>query len=170
VNVSDQPLPNDPLRGHPQSRLPAAPDPADLGNVSPSIVAESDIGHVNLRVVDLERSLIFYRDIIGLKVTQQDEESAFLAAGDYHHHVALNVWGAPAKKPPRTAAGLHHFALRLPNRRALAEVVVRILRSGHELSGATDHEAGGHLAAAGVVHAHEQDRRAPLAHAPSLFD
>src|SRR5690242_21387882 len=104
-----------------------------------AIAAEADVGHINLRVIDLQQALTFYRDVIGLTVTQQDEESAFLAADGYHHHVALNIWGAPAEQPRGGAAGLHHFALRLPDTRALAEIVVRILRSGHELLGATDH-------------------------------
>ena len=110
--------------------LPAAP-----GAIAP----ESGVGHVNLRVADMGRALRFYRDVIGLTVTQRDEESVFLAAGSYHHHLALNVWGGPVAEPPDDAAGLHHFALRLPGRRALAEAVARIVRSGHELLGATDH-------------------------------
>jgi len=137
--VSEEPPPNDPLRGHPQSRLPTAADVADLPPAPDTIAPGADVGHVNLRVQDLQRALSFYRDVIGLTVTQQDEQSAFLAAGDYHHHVALNVWGGPATSPPQGAAGLHHFALRLPDRQSLAEVVVRIIRSGHDLLGATDH-------------------------------
>jgi catechol 2,3-dioxygenase len=137
--VSDQPAASDPLRGHPLSRLPATADVSGLPHPSKVIAAEAEVGHVNLRVLDLERALRFYRNVIGLTVTQQDAESAFLAAGDYHHHVALNVWGAPAEPPPPEATGLHHFALKLPDSRALAEVVLRILRSGHKLLGATDH-------------------------------
>jgi catechol 2,3-dioxygenase len=139
LDVSNQPAPSDPLRGHPLSRLPDAADVAGLQQPPEAIAAAAEVGHVNLRVLELERALRFYRDVIGLTVTQQDEESAFLAAGDYHHHVALNVWGAPAEAPAPEAAGLHHFALRLPDRQALAEVVLRILRSGHKLLGATDH-------------------------------
>jgi catechol 2,3-dioxygenase len=99
----------------------------------------ADVGHVNLRVTDLEHSLAFYRDVLGLHVTQRDAESVFLAAGGYHHHLALNVWGTAARAAPPGAAGLHHFALRLPDEAALAEVVVRILQAGHRLQGATDH-------------------------------
>jgi catechol 2,3-dioxygenase len=127
------------LRGHPQSRLPTAADVAELPETPDSIAPATEVGHVNLRVLDLQRALRFYRGAIGLAVTQQDQESAFLAAGDYHHHLALNIWGAPAQEAPPAAAGLHHFALRLPDRQSLAEVVVRILRSGHQLLGATDH-------------------------------
>jgi catechol 2,3-dioxygenase len=129
---------NDPLRGHSASRLPTAADVAEL--VTPSAIsAHADVGHVNLTVTDLERAVGFYRDVIGLHVTQRDTQSAFLAAGDYHHHVALNTWDADARTPPAHATGLHHFALRLPDASALAAVVIRILRAGHELLGATDH-------------------------------
>ena len=106
---------------------------------SRQISASADLGHVNLRVIDLQRATAFYRDVLGLHVTQQDAESVFLAAGKYHHHVALNIWGTAARAAPPAAAGLHHFALRLPDEAALAEVVVRILQAGHRLEGATDH-------------------------------
>lgn len=130
---------NDPLRGHPDSRLPDASDVAEIGLESREISARADVGHVNLRVTDLGRSVAFYRDVLGLHVTQRDAESAFLAAGEYHHHLALNVWGTAATTAPPGSAGLHHFALRLPDEVALAEVVVRILQAGHRLQGATDH-------------------------------
>jgi catechol 2,3-dioxygenase len=131
--------PNNPLTGHPASRLPTAADTSAVGAVPAEISLRADIGHVNLTVTDLERAVVFYRDVIGLRVTQRDEESAFLAAGGYHHHVALNRWDPGAKPPPPRTTGLHHFALRLPDRRALAEVVVRLVRADHELLGATDH-------------------------------
>jgi catechol 2,3-dioxygenase len=130
---------NDPLRGHPDSRLPTAFDVTMAPEVPMAISPRADIGHVNLTVTNLERSLIFYRDVLGLRVTQRDEQSAFLAAGDYHHHVALNTWDADVRPRPAHAAGLHHLGLRLPDAAALAEVVVRLLRAGHELWGATDH-------------------------------
>jgi catechol 2,3-dioxygenase len=134
-----QPRENDPLRGHPDSRLPGADDVREIVLESPEISAGADVGHVNLRVTDLARSLAFYRDVLGLHVTQRDAESVFLAAGEYHHHVALNVWGTAATAAPPEAAGLHHFALRLPDEAVLAGVVVRILQAGHRLQGATDH-------------------------------
>ena len=130
---------NDPLRGHPASRLPSAADIPAAPDVGREISPHADIGHVNLTVTDLERSLAFYRDALGLQVGQRDEQSAFLAAGGYHHHVALNTWDADAQPRRAHAAGLHHFALRLPDTTALAEVVMRLLRAGHELCGATDH-------------------------------
>jgi catechol 2,3-dioxygenase len=131
--------PNDPLRGHPGSRLPTAADVAVSPEVPAAVSPRADIGHVNLTVTDLERSLTFYRDVLGLRVTQRDEQSAFLAAGDYHHHVALNTWEGDVRPAPAHRAGLHHFALRLPDTAALAEVVVRLLRAGHDPCGATDH-------------------------------
>ena len=130
---------NDPLRGHPDSRLPSAADVAAARDVGAAIVPGADVGHVNLTVMDLERSLAFYRDGLGLHVTQRDDQSVFLAAGDYHHHVALNTWDVDVQPHPGHGAGLHHFALRLPDRTALAAVVVRVLRAGHGLTGATDH-------------------------------
>jgi catechol 2,3-dioxygenase len=130
---------NDPLRGHQDSRLPSAADVAALAQPPAEIDSRADVGHVNLTVTDLERSLAFYRDLLGLHVTQRDAQSAFLACGDYHHHVALNRWDAAATEPPPHSSGLHHFALRLPDTTALAAVVARLLRGGHELLGATDH-------------------------------
>jgi catechol 2,3-dioxygenase len=130
---------NDPLRGHPDSRLPGMDEVGEIVLESREISAGADVGHVNLRVTDLERATAFYRDVLGLHVTQRDAESVFLAAGDYHHHVALNVWGPAATAAPLGAAGLHHFALRLPDQAALAAVVVRSLQAGHRLQGATDH-------------------------------
>jgi catechol 2,3-dioxygenase len=129
----------DPLRGHPASRLPEAARVAGLRLDSNAISPGASIGHVNLRVRDLDAGVAFYRDVLGLRVTQRDAQSVFLAAGDYHHHVALNTWDGPAGTAPPRAAGLHHFAIRVPDAHALAEVVVRILRAGHAVLGATDH-------------------------------
>lgn len=130
---------NDPLRGHPASRLPTGEDVAGVAPPARQADPRADVGHVNLTVTDLPRSVGFYRDVLGLRVTQQDEQSAFLAAGDYHHHVALNTWQGPAQPPPPGSAGLHHFALRLPDEPALAHAVARLVRAGHPLLGATDH-------------------------------
>ena len=130
---------NDPLRGHPASRLPSMSDVAELAEPPAEIDIDADVGHVNLTVADLERSVSFYRDLLGLRVTQRDEQSAFLACGEYHHHVALNRWDPAAAAPSPHSTGLHHFAMRLPTTTALAEVVARLLRGGQELLGATDH-------------------------------
>ncbi len=133
------PRPNDPMRGHPSSCLPAAEDLAVIDAAPREIDPRADVGHVNLTVTDLRRSVGFYRDVLGLRVTQKDEQSAFLAAGGYHHHVALNTWQGKAHAPAPGSAGLHHFAIRVPDRIALAQAVVRLVRAGHPLLGATDH-------------------------------
>ena len=104
--------PNDPLRGHPESRLPSAADVAGLAQSAEAIDPGSDVGHVNLTVTDLERAVQFYRDVIGLRVTQRDAQSAFLAAGDYHHHVALNTWDGAATAAPPHSTGLHRQGAR----------------------------------------------------------
>jgi catechol 2,3-dioxygenase len=100
-----------------------------------------DIGHVHLKVSDLERGIAFYRDVLGFELMQQlGDEAAFLSAGGYHHHIALNTWeskgGPPA--PPGTT-GLYHVAIRYPDRKALAEAVKSVLDAGIRLSGASDH-------------------------------
>lgn len=99
------------------------------------------IGHVHLRVSDLDRAVGFYRDVLGLQVTQRyGSGAAFLSAGDYHHHVALNTWhskgGAPA---PRGHTGLFHLALLYPDRPALAAALRAVLEAGVNLDGAADH-------------------------------
>ena len=101
------------------------------------IHAEARIGHVHLRVADLERSLAFYRDVLGLGVVVHGPSrglpgAAFLAAGDYHHHVALNTWQSEGgSAPPAGYTGLHHFALLLPDEHALADMVGRLLEASY---------------------------------------
>lgn len=99
------------------------------------------IGHVHLKVSDLERSIAFYRDVIGLEVTQQyGPQAAFLSAGGYHHHLGLNTWesqGGP--RPPRHSVGLYHTAFLFPDRVALARAVKRVIEAGVEIEGAADH-------------------------------
>jgi catechol 2,3-dioxygenase len=105
-----------------------------------AIDPDTSIGHVHLKVADLERSLAFYRDVLGLEVQQRDEQAAFLSAGGYHHHIGLNTWqslGGPP--PPPGTTGLLHVAIRYPTRRALAEALRRVLEAGVPIGGATDH-------------------------------
>ncbi len=102
------------------------------------------VGHVHLRVGDLERATAFYRDAIGLSVTVDGRAfglpAVFLAAGDYHHHVALNAFdGEGAEPAPSRYAGLHHFALLYPSREELGLAVVRLRRIGHPIDAAEDH-------------------------------
>jgi len=99
-----------------------------------------DIGHVHLKVADLERALGFYRDVLGFELTTRYPGAAFLSAGGYHHHIGLNTWesagGAP---PPRGATGLYHVAIRYPMRAALADALRRLQAAGISLDGAADH-------------------------------
>jgi len=101
------------------------------------------IGHVHLRVADLDRALAFYQGVLGFEITQRmGHSAAFLSAGGYHHHIGLNTWqsrgGTP---PPPGSTGLYHFAILYPTRRALAQALQRLLQAGHPLDGAADHGA-----------------------------
>jgi catechol 2,3-dioxygenase len=105
------------------------------------IPAGTRIGHVHLKVADLERSLQFYRDLLGFEVQQNYGESAvFVSAGGYHHHIGLNTWysknGSPA---PRQSAGLFHTAILYPERRDLAVALKRLIDAAYPLTGASDH-------------------------------
>lgn len=99
------------------------------------------IGHVHLKVSNLDRALDFYRGVLGFELTQRyGKQAAFLSAGGYHHHIGLNTWesegGAP---PPPGTTGLFHLAILYPDRAALAGAVRRLLRAGIPLEGASDH-------------------------------
>ncbi len=100
-----------------------------------------DIGHVHLKVADLERALGFWRDVLGFELQQQlGDHAAFLSAGGYHHHIGLNTWESRGGPPaPRGTAGLYHVAIRYPTRRALAEALVAVVEAGIRLDGASDH-------------------------------
>jgi len=105
--------------------------------IDPSV----DIGHVHLKVADLDRALDFYRDVLGFELQQRlGDEAAFVSAGGYHHHIGLNTWhskdGSP---PPPGSTGLFHAAIRYPTRRALAVALQRLVDHGVGLSGASDH-------------------------------
>jgi catechol 2,3-dioxygenase len=116
----------------------AEPAPArDGGAVDPGV----DIGHVHLKVADLDRSLDFYCGVLGFELQQRlGDEAAFVSAGGYHHHIGLNTWhsrgGSP---PPAGSTGLFHFAIRYPSRRALADALRRLSDAGIVLGGASDH-------------------------------
>jgi catechol 2,3-dioxygenase len=99
------------------------------------------IGHVHLKVAELERALAFYRDVLGFEITQRyGREAVFLSAGGYHHHIALNTWeSAGGSPPPRGATGLYHLAILYPTRALLADALRRVLAAGIELEGASDH-------------------------------
>lgn len=99
------------------------------------------IGHVHLKVADLERGIAFYRDVLGFDVTQRyGGQAAFLSAGGYHHHIGLNTWesqgGSP---PPRGTTGLYHLAILYPTRAELADALRRLMDADIPLEGASDH-------------------------------
>jgi catechol 2,3-dioxygenase len=99
------------------------------------------IGHVHLKVADIERSLKFYRDLLGFEITQYYGTGAvFLSAGGYHHHIGLNTWHSKGAGPsPIRAAGLFHLAIVYPTRKALAVAVKRLVDNDYPLTGASDH-------------------------------
>ena len=99
------------------------------------------IGHVHLKVADLERAIHFYRDVLGFEVTQRyGGQGAFLSAGGYHHHIGLNTWESLNGSPPSAGStGLYHLAILYPTRAALAVALRRLLAAGIRLDGASDH-------------------------------
>ena len=100
-----------------------------------------DIGHVHLKVADLERALGFYCGVLGFQLMQRfGDSAAFVSAGGYHHHLGLNTWESRGGPPPAPGTtGLYHVAIRYPDRRALADALRRLLAAGITLDGATDH-------------------------------
>ena len=102
---------------------------------------ETRIGHIHLKVANIERALVFYRDLLGFEITQwYGEDAVFLSAGGYHHHIGLNTWAGKNVPPaPRNAAGLFHFAILYPERRELARALKRLLDAGYPIDGASDH-------------------------------
>jgi catechol 2,3-dioxygenase len=99
------------------------------------------IGHVHLKVTDLERSLKFYRDLLGFELQQYyGDSAAFISAGGYHHHIGLNTWHSKNAGPaPLKAAGLYHTAILFPTRKDLAIALKRIVDAKYPLTGASDH-------------------------------
>jgi len=107
------------------------------GPIDPGVT----IGHVHLKVADIERALAFYQGVLGFALTQRmGTSAAFISAGDYHHHIGLNTWesrgGSP---PPPGTTGLYHLAIRYPTRAALADALRRLRAAGIPLDGASDH-------------------------------
>ena len=100
-----------------------------------------DIGHVHLKVADLDRALAFWCGVLGFEEqARMGDQAAFISAGGYHHHIGLNTWeskdGSP---PPSGATGLYHVAVRFPDRKSLAQAVQRVVDAGVQLDGASDH-------------------------------
>jgi catechol 2,3-dioxygenase len=100
-----------------------------------------NIGHIHLTVADLDKSLKFYRGLLGFEITSNfDNQVVFLSAGGYHHHIGLNTWaGKGAPHPPEGHTGLYHFALLYPNRKELARILKRLFEVNYAIEGASDH-------------------------------
>jgi catechol 2,3-dioxygenase len=107
----------------------------------PKLDPRTAIGHVHLKVADLERAVSFYRDVLGFDVTARlGAQAAFLSAGGYHHHIGLNTWESRGSgPPPRSSTGLYHVAIRYPTRAALGRAVRRLSEHGHPVDGVADH-------------------------------
>ncbi|HEX3928156.1 MAG TPA: VOC family protein [Gemmatimonadales bacterium] len=108
---------------------------------APPIDPRVDVGHVHLKVADIDRALAFYCGVLGFELQQRmGHGAAFISAGGYHHHIGLNTWesrgGSP---PPQGTTGLYHVAIRYPDRAALADALRRLVRAGVPLDGAADH-------------------------------
>jgi len=106
-----------------------------------NIHPDTRIGHVHLKVSDIQRSETFYRDVLGFEVTARyGSDAVFMSAGGYHHHIGLNTWHSKgALPPPARSTGLFHLAILFPNRRELARAVAAVLAAGVALDGASDH-------------------------------
>lgn len=106
-----------------------------------TIHPDTRVGHIHLKVTNLDRAIAFYRDVLGFALTQRyGQAAAFLSAGGYHHHVGLNTWHSKGTGPaPERAAGLYHVAFLFPDRPSLAAALKRVLDAGTKLDGAADH-------------------------------
>src|SRR4051812_40950623 len=119
----------------------STPEPGrQLGPHNP-IHPGTRIGHVHLKVADLDRALKFYRDVLGFELTQRyGTQAAFLSAGGYHHHIGLNTWQSQGGKPPaHGTTGLYHLAILYPTRAELADALRRLIDANIRLDGASDH-------------------------------
>lgn len=106
-----------------------------------TIPAQTRIGHIHLKVTNLDTSLKFYRDLLGFELTMMyGDQAAFLSAGGYHHHIGLNTWHSKDGEPaPLNSAGLYHTAIVYPQRKDLAEIFMRLQQEEYPLTGASDH-------------------------------
>ena len=110
-------------------------------NETYKIPAQTRIGHVHLKVTDLQRSMDFYCGILGFEViTMYGDQAAFITAGGYHHHIGLNTWQSKDGPPaPKNSAGLFHTAILYPTRKDLAQAFVRVQEASYPFTGAADH-------------------------------
>lgn len=106
-----------------------------------TVPAKTRIGHVHLKVADLERSLRFYRDLLGFEVTLfYGNQAVFISAGGYHHHIGLNTWHSKDAPPAaKNTVGLYHTAILYPTRKDLAIILKRLIENDYPLTGASDH-------------------------------
>ncbi|MBZ6078624.1 VOC family protein [Microvirga puerhi] len=120
---------------------PVKPLPPAESSATQPVHPGTRIGHVHLKVADLDRALGFYRDVLGFELTQRyGSQAAFLSAGGYHHHIGLNTWeSAGGSPPPPGTTGLYHVAILYPTREALADALRRLVEAGIMLDGASDH-------------------------------
>ena len=109
--------------------------------MSYTVPAQTRIGHVHLKVSDIERSLAFYHELLGFEITQRyGSQAVFISAGGYHHHIGLNTWHSKGAAPaPVNAPGLYHTAILYPTRKDLAVILKRLLEAKYPLTGASDH-------------------------------
>jgi catechol 2,3-dioxygenase len=105
------------------------------------VPAGTGIGHIHLKVADIDRALAFYQGVLGFDLmVRLGDSAAFVSAGGYHHHIGLNTWHSRHGTPPKAQnTGLYHFAIRYPSRRDLASAVRRVIDAGVPLQGAADH-------------------------------
>ena len=117
--------------------MAAAPSPDEQASIDPRV----DIGHVHLKVADIERSLAFWCGILGFEVQQRwGDQAAFVSAGGYHHHLGLNTWESKGGSPPAPGTtGLYHVAIRYPDRRTLGDALRRLVDARWPIDGASDH-------------------------------
>lgn len=125
----------------------------DVESAEPSIPAGARIGHVHLKVANLDRAIDFYHDIMGFDlIIRYKNQAAFLSAGGYHHHIGLNTWESLNGEPPGPGTtGLYHFCINYPDRRDLGAALKRVLDHGWGIDGASDH--GTHEA----IYMHDMD-------------
>ena len=112
-----------------------------MPDASIPIATATRIGHVHLKVADLERALGFYCGVLGFELTQRyGDQAAFVSAGGYHHHIGLNTWESKGGSPPAPGTtGLYHTAILYPTRAALADALHRVRGAGIDLDAASDH-------------------------------
>lgn len=116
-------------------------EPRETASVAPPIDSGVRIGHVHLKVADLQRALDFYCGVLGFELMQRlGSQAAFISAGGYHHHIALNTWESRGgSAPPAGTTGLYHLAILYPTRAALADALRRLIAANVRMTGASDH-------------------------------